>query len=473
MPNLIAQAALALWPVVAAMLFRALPPGRALIATLLAGYLLLPPPPAGFDLPLLPALTKDSIPAIAALFMAVILQGRGLRLIPESGLARLLLAVYVASPVATALTNAEPVAWGSYVLPGLGLREAFGSMLAQILALLPFLLARSLLAAPGDQRDLLAALAIGGLAYSLPMLLELRLSPQLNIWIYGYFQHVFGQMVRGDGFRPIVFLYHALWVAFFTMTAVVAAAALARGSRGRGAALWLWAAVYLLVVLILCKSFAAIFYALLLLPFVAVAGLRTQLRLAVLLAAVALAYPVAKASQLVPEQEIVAAAARLGEDRAQSLRFRFDNEAVLAARAYEKPLFGWGQWGRNQILEEHTGRILTVTDGRWIILLGVFGWVGFIAEFGLLTLPLFLLWWRMGALAGSEAARWAGAVALILAVNVVDLLPNATLTPLSWMAAGALLGLAEALRRRPALQPDAGGRLRPAPPGPAPIRTVL
>ncbi|MCL4676893.1 MAG: hypothetical protein KJZ59_13005 [Pararhodobacter sp.] len=36
-------------------------------------------------------------------------------------------------------------------------------------------------------------------------------------------------------------------------------------------------------------------------------------------------------------------------------------------------------------------------------------------------------------------------LALILAVNLVDLLPNATLIPMTWLIAGALLGYAETL----------------------------
>jgi hypothetical protein len=58
-------------------------------------------------------------------------------------------------------------------------------------------------------------------------------------------------------------------------------------------------------------------------------------------------------------------------------------------------------------------------------------------------------------------------VALILAVNVFDLIPNATITPLTWMFAGAVLGLAEQAR---SLAPRAAA---PAAPRLAPIRTVL
>jgi len=38
------------------------------------------------------------------------------------------------------------------------------------------------------------------------------------------------------------------------------------------------------------------------------------------------------------------------------------------------------------------------------------------------------------------------ALSLILAINVVDLLPNAGLTPFTWLLAGTVLGRAEVLR---------------------------
>lgn len=457
MPNLIAFAALALWPVVTAVLFLRLPPGRALIAAMLAGYLLLPPPPAGFDLPLVPPLTKDTIPALSAAFMCVILWRARMEILPRSALARVLVAAFILSPAGTVLTNGDPIVWGQFALPGLRPREAIGMMLSQAITIAPFLMARSLLARDEDQRDLLLALVLGGLVYSLPMLIEVRLSPQINIWVYGYFQHNFEQMMRAGGFRPIVFLYHGLWVAFFAMTTVLAAVAIMRRSGGRNAVIFGAIAAYLFAVLILCKSFAAIFYALAFVPVILFLSTRWQLRLAALIAVVALVYPVMKAAHWVPEEQILTAARSIGPDREVSLRFRFDNETVLSDRAYERPLFGWGLWGRHHIMDDN-GRMLTVTDGRWILVLGVLGWVGFLAEFGLLTLPLLMAFRRVDM----DHAPYLGPVALILAVNVFDLIPNATITPLTWLFAGAILGYAESARARSVARA-----------APAAIRTVL
>lgn len=461
MPNIIAFAALLLWPVVSVVLFRKLPAGRALIASLIVAYLFLPPPPAGFDFPLMPPLTKETIPSLVALLVCLAMYKGRMRLLPESRLAQGLVLVFVFSPVLTVATNGDPLFFGSAGLPGLRPQEAIGVAVQQAILIAPFLLARTFIARASDHRDLLAALMIGGLVYSFFMLIEIRLSPQLNIWIYGYFQHNFDQMMRGGGFRPIVFLYHGIWVAFFAMTAILAALVLLRDAQVERQRVWLAAAaVYLFAVLVLAKSVAALVYAVLFAPIVLLVSQRWQLRLALLLALIAVTYPLAKGADLVPDDRLLAAAAAIDPDRANSLRFRFDNEAILLARAEQRPLFGWGIWGRNQMHEHDTARITTVADGRWIIVIGTFGWVGFLAEFGLLTLPIFLIWWRSHG-AAEPVSRWIGPLVLLLAINVVDLLPNATLTPLTWLFAGAILGHAEQLHRR---------RIDRRP---APLRTVL
>ncbi|MEH6361299.1 MAG: hypothetical protein V7761_11280, partial [Amylibacter sp.] len=102
--------------------------------------------------------------------------------------------MFVLGPIVTALTNSEPIVFsGAEGLPGLRITDAIALAINQTLLLVPFLLARQLLATPEAHKELLIALLIGGLIYSIPMLIEVRLSPQVNVWVYGYFQHLFSQ----------------------------------------------------------------------------------------------------------------------------------------------------------------------------------------------------------------------------------------------------------------------------------------
>ncbi len=460
MPNGIAYLALAVWPLVTVLFFMQLRADRALIWSLMLAYLFLPEPPAAFDMPLMPPLNKHNIPALAA--FAVMLWRHGPRdsLLPEFWPARILLVIFMLTPMVTAATNADPVFFGRVGLPALTLKDGIALIVQQALLILPFLMARQHLSSGGSQRELLVALMVGGLIYSLPMLLEMRVSPQLNLWVYGYYQHLFGQSIRFGGFRPVVFLYHGLWVTFFCMTAVVSAWALWRWDRKIGNMRLMVAAVYLTMVLVMSKSMGALIFATLLVPLVLFLRPRMQVRIALVIGLLAVSYPLMKGAGLVPERALTEAAARVDDERAGSLQFRFDNENDLLDRAYEKPVFGWGSWGRNHIYDPVSGRMLTVTDGRWIILIGVYGWIGFLAEFGLLVLPLFMIWRETGRVPDEDVSPFIAPLSLLLAINVVDLLPNATLTPLTWLIAGALVGYAEQLsekRKKVPVAPEGKG----------------
>jgi len=389
MPNLFAYAMLFAWPLVVFAMFRRMRVERALVWAILGGYLILPPVVA-IDLPLIPGLDKHAIPALSAFICILAMRGRG-DFLPKSRAVRLLLVVAILSPFATVLTNREPIAFANGALPGLRLYDAFSAIAYQFIGFLPMLLARRVLATREGIREILVALVITGLFYSVPMVFEARMSPQLNIMIYGFFQHEFLQMMRFGGFRPIVFLQHGLWVALFTLTALAAAVACARMAPPKNRLRYIVAAGYLAVILVICRSVGPLVYAMALLPMVLLLAPALQIRIAAILAVVVVAYPILRGADLVPVATMLNYAERVDADRALSLKFRFDQEAALLAHAERKPLFGWGAWQRNQILDQWSGRSISVSDGRWIIVLGIGGWIAFLAEFGLLALPLVLL----------------------------------------------------------------------------------
>lgn len=446
MPNGLATLALAVWPLITVFLFLKLPPGRAVIATLLIGYLFLPEPPAGFDFPLIPPLTKHTIPALSALVMWFVLYASNINLFPKSPVTVGLFMLFIFSPAVTTILNTDPIYWGEFRIQAMTLKDSLGLVVQQTLLIIPFLLARRFLYRAQDQRDLLFAFMIGGLIYSLPMLLEVRLSPQLNFWVYGYYQHDFIQTMRFGGFRPMVFLYHGIWAAFFLLMAILSAFALWRTRQIRSNWKLLLVALYLTGVLVLAKSLGAWLFAAVLIPVFMFVGARWQMRLAVVIACFAIAYPALKGVDLVPQGKILWLADTIDPERAASLSFRFENENQLLERAKERPLFGWGSYDRNQILDPASGEVETVTDGRWVILIGQLGWLGFLAEFCLLVMPVLFLWRETRYRAPEDYSPLIVPLSLILAVNVFDMLPNATLTPLTWLMAGALTGYAESLR---------------------------
>jgi len=443
-PNLVAYIALALWPVVAWQLWRRLGRGQALIWTILGGYLLLPPV-AAFNFPVIPDLDKNTIPSLAALACVLWLLREKISFLPKNPMGRLLIVVYVAMPFATVLTNRDPLLFQEARIQGMRLYDSFAAVAYQAIALIPFFLARRYLANPEGMRAVIGALVAAGLAYSGPMLVEAAMSPQMNVWVYGFFQHDFFQTIRYGGYRPVVFLPHGLWVAFFTFMAMASGFALLRHNPAetRPKALVIW--LYLLFMLAICRSAGPFVYALAVLPLMLLAPPRLQLLVAAMLAAAVLAYPILRGAHLVPVDYILAYADSLSPERAYSLRFRIENEELLLARAQERPLFGWGGYGRAFTHDPVNGQALNIADGAWVILMGNYGWVGYLTEFGLTALPLFLLGFAALRLPAADLSPWTAAVALLLGANMVDLLPNATHIPFTWLMAGALLGEAERL----------------------------
>lgn len=461
MPNAFANLVLYSWPIVVVLLFWKLDLPRALVVSILGGYLFLPER-AGIDLPLLPMLDKTLIPSLVAGVMCLVMSRKraarpgmagwsvpsgpapGVPLRTDRGrlLFRLLFVLLFLTPVLTVLQNSTPIFVGPLVLPGLRPYDIGSILLGLGVTFLPFLLAQRFLARPEDQVMLLRTFVLAALGYSLLCLYEVRMSPQLNNMIYGFFPHSFQQHIRAGGFRPIVFLPHGLWVGIFLAMSIVAATTMAlwsrrHGSGGLSAFGWFATVLWLLFVLIMSKAVGSMVLALVFVPLLILAGVQGQLLCAMIVAGVTLFYPLLRGAGWIPVDTVYEVALSFSQERAESLKFRFDNEDTLLERAAEKPVAGWGSWGRNQIYDPYTGRQTSVTDGAWIIVIGIFGWVGYIAHFGLLTAPLFLLGISRRKLGLSLESS---GLAMVLAINLIDLIPNGTLTPLTYLVAGALAG---------------------------------
>jgi hypothetical protein len=444
-PNWFAFFALLFWPVVTLWLYQTRPVGRATLWAILGAQLLLPVG-AAIKFEGIPQFDKISIPNLAALVGCLLVLRRPLRIWNRFGLAEVLLLMYLVGPFVTSMLNRDVTVIGGTFLPAVGAYDALSAVVGQFIFLLPFFLGRQLLRSSVDNEEILRVLVIAGLFYSLLMLIEIRMSPQLHRWFYGYHGASFATEVREGGFRPTVFMQNGLMAASFAMTAAVAAAAFWRMQSRVARIPAAGVTAYMTTILVLCKSVGALLYGAVLVPLIRFTKPRLQIRVALVLATFALLYPMLRAADLVPTSSMVEAAALVSGERADSLKFRFDNEQQLLERASQRSLFGWGRFGRNRVYDPETGKDVSITDGRWIITMGQFGWFGFLAEFGLLVLPIFR---AASALRFAENAHdnvFLVALALIVAISVVELIPNATVTPWTWLLAGALLGRAEALR---------------------------
>lgn len=444
--NWFATLALVSWPLVTVWLYRAKSAGVATLWTILGAQLVLPTN-AFIKFEMIPQFDKISIPNLAALAVCLLIGRMPFRFWKRFGVAEVLLLMYLVSPFITAELNTDPIILVNNTLPAATHYDALSAIVAQFIFLIPFFIGRELLVTPEDNLQILRVLVIAGLIYSVPMLFEVRFSPQLHTWVYGYFPHVFDQQVRYGGYRPVVFMLHGLMVAFFAATTTVAAAALWRTRTRVQRLAPAGVTAYLFSILVLCKSAGALMYGAILVPLVRFTKPRLQLRIAVIFVSIGLLYPVLRYADLVPTQSITEIVKMVSDDRAGSLESRFNQEKKLLDHASARFLFGWGRWGRSHVYHELDGRVdLSIPDGGWIISMGVYGFFGFLAQFGLLAFPVFCAASALRLTESLVDQVTLAALALIVAINVVDLIPNEFLTPWAWLLAGALLGRAEALR---------------------------
>jgi hypothetical protein len=441
------------WPAVSLWLYRTQPLSRATLWTILGGQFLLPVGALAKLAPGIPQLDKTFIPNLAALLGCVFVARRRVRFISRIGVAEVLLLMLISGPFITSMLNGDAVVTGGIPQPGLTWYDAASAAESAFVLLLPFFIGRQFLRNAADIEEILRTLVIAELFYSILMLIEIRLSPQLHVWVYGYAAGDFLQQIRSGGFRPMVFIGHGLWTAFYLMIAVLAATALWAGKTRVAPFPPAVVATYLGVVLALSHSLGAAVYAAMLAPLIRLTKPRLQMRVAVLLAIIALAYPSMRMTGIVPTRTLQDWSASYDAEREESLAYRFAQEGQLLDRASQRFMFGWGGYSRGHVYNLESGRDTSVTDGIWIMTLGSWGLFGFIAQFGLLTLSIFRAAKALRFVESPRNGVFLAGLALILAVNVLDLLPNSPLFPWTWLLCGALLGRAEALRapaRRPA-----------------------
>jgi hypothetical protein len=458
----VATTALVLWIPITFYVFKRHGVARAAITCFVAGLLLLPNY-IGIKLPFFPEIDKIAMVNLAMLF-AVWRQ-------PSSRLnGKLEWWWYVATiglAVSTFITgslNKDPLFYGPVVIPGHTFKDTMNVVITALLYGPPAsYLGMRCFRSEQDLRTILKVLAMAGLLYSIPILVELRLSPQIHRWIYGYGSpHEWGQTIRWGGYRPIVMMGHGLILSLFMLGPTIAATALARtgarvGRFGAGKVAW-----FLALMIVLCKSTGVWFYGLAL-PLIRWGKAKTMMRLAVVMVVLTCLYPTMRAREWLPIEGMLDLAGKLSDERRQSLEFRFDNEDILLAKAMLRPWFGWGSYGRNRVFSDE-GIDICVTDGAWILTLGAYGFVGGAFAYMFAVMPILALSRRIPRIRDKQLRNQLAAVALMCAIMWFDNLPNAPGFLIAQFVGGGLCSISANLLRQQQKRPAAQEKLAPTPP---------
>ena len=420
------------WIPAVLMLFAVMPTRRAVIAAFLLAWLFLPM--AGYDLPYFPDYTKMSATCVGVLIASVLLDRTDAWSRLQPMWYDLPIVVWCFVPTAAALSNAD------------SLYTSLTAALDHIIVYgLPYLIGRMYFNNLQALRELALGLVLGGLVYVPLCWWEIRMSPQLHSTFYGFDASHFQFAKRQGGYRPSVFMQHGLMVGMWmAATTVVAFWMWITGTIRRVWGVPLWALVGVLAITtIFCRSSGA--SALMVAAVGSLAAVRlSHLRLPLLaLAAAPLVYMAVRGPEIWNGQELLDfTQAVFGEERMKSLAFRLHYETLIVERAMQKPLVGWGGFGRFNVTSGGT----LVPDAMWAIAIGKFGVIGLVSLFLTLLMPALVIArvpWRLWTHA---AAAPAVAFAAVLAMYAADSLFNAMINPIFMLAAGATIGAAPALR---------------------------
>ncbi len=441
MPNSFAYASLILWPLISFAFYTRFPILTATFLTIVGGYMLLPVNTV-IDFPLVPPFNKESIVALTAFIGCKFIKKVNISPVPRHGLEKWLIIILLITPLITMLNNQETYNRGDIIISGLTFHDAFSSTINQYIGLLPFIILVQLVKTYEDQLHLFKLLVIGCLFYSILILFEIRMSPQLHTMFYGYFPHEsFGQAMRYGGFRAVVFMGHGLLVSMFVAISLGAAIILWKAKIKIYAIPTLFIIAYFMLVLVLSKTVGSFLFGLILLFSLILLPIRMIKYISIFLLTLVMLYPFLSIFELFPHQAILDFIYDYDAVRGQSLGFRFYHEGRLLEHAQDKLFFGWGEWGRNRLAN-------SVTDGYWIIQFGVSGFVGFVALFGLAVLSA----WRgiivYPLLETKQQQYLLIAHVLIVSVMLFDQIPNASMSSWMWLYIGALLGRANYIYRK-------------------------
>lgn len=417
------------WIPVVFFLFVRYPAQRAVIASFVVAWLFLPQ--TSITIPVLPPYTKMSATCYGIL-MATILYDAARITTFKPGWIDIPMVVYCLCPIASQITNN-----GSPISPTFNQIVAWG---------LPYFLGRLYFGNLDAIKQLAIGIFAGGLAYIPFTLIEGVRGPILHQMVYGVnaFED-WGQARRLGGWRPVVFMQHGLMVGVWMMTAALIG-------------FWLWQtgtlkkfkgknmkllSIVLMVAFALCRSTGAYnLFGMGTIVLFCAKWFRTSLPLLFLIGYVCFYLYIAASGQFSSDQVIGLILQIFGEERAGSLKFRFDNEEILVEKAHQRLLFGWGDSGGNRVYND-VGEDISVTDSLWIINFGVHGIVGLVSLFSALLLPVvvFCLFKYPARTWANPKVAPAATLAVALTMYVLDCVLNAMTNPIFALIAGGISGL--------------------------------
>lgn len=412
-------------------MFGKYPARTAVIIVTVSGWLLLPQ--AHFDLPHIPYRTRTDAISIA-LLLGVLVKDPGAFKRFRFCWVDIPALCWTISPFLSSITNAE-----------LGPYDGLNVLEYQVIDYtIPYVCGRIYFGSFESLRELAVGLTLGAIAIVPLVAIELIMSPQMHTWIYGWYPHDWIQTIRSGGYRPSLFMSHGLELAIWNSAgAFIGWQLFIRGAIAKTLPVFklptLPSLAGLTMILAASKSSGALMLFIMAMGAFQVAIMfKTKLPLYLLLI-IPMFYMNVRGTGAWDGKSLISLSKSIsGAERAASLEFRILNETMLAEKARQKLIFGWGGYGRSFVFDEH-GRPISVPDGRWIIFLGANGLFGLTSYNLFLLLPALLFFLRCPVREfATPLVVGAAAFATFLCITMIDNLFNSMHNPVLLLAIGGL-----------------------------------
>lgn len=342
--------------VVVWILYSMMSPRKAMVASMLAGSMFLPN--YGWQVSIIRQYDKSTAVSFAVLITMLLIDPARFTKIRFSKV-DLPMILWCICPFFSSLSN------------GLGVYDGLAETVSQAFYWgLPYFIGRIYFTDSWALNDLSWGLFVAGLILAPFCLVEIAHGPLFHAKVYGFYPHNYWEMFRFGGWRPSVFFIHGLWLGWFMTVAAFAGLVLLWAKQPRSLIsmpMWCWS-LGLVVVTLFCKSTGAL--AILGMGAAVLCAGRWRRWVMVGLLVAPIFYVGVRVTGMWDGGQLVSAAGNLGDGRDDSLQWRLNLENLIIAKAMDKPLLGWGGWGRSV---EGTG---AWTEGIWTMEIGRHGLFG-------------------------------------------------------------------------------------------------
>jgi hypothetical protein len=426
--NFMVPLALFGWVPLSIYFFSTRPAHRAVLYTVIGGVLFLPM--TGYNLPGFPDYTKETAIALG-LILGGRLSGKRQQYRFQWNKFDVPMAVWCICPLFSSVSN------------GLGIYDGFSASLGHIITWgVPFLAGRIYFRDESTIKDLHRGIIIGGLIYMVLSIYEIRMSPQLNNMLYGFFPHSWVQHVRYGGFRPIVFMQHGLMVALWmasTSTLFYWAWRSRIITQIKGIPAGLLTAA-MVVTTILCKSVNGYFFlGLGIASYHLIVKYRMKSFMLLLVLLTPLYIGLRMTNQVSSNTVIANLEGHLHPDRIESLGIRLHQENLFVEKTLQRPWLGWAGWGRGWPIDPERGTQIGMIDSMWLIAFNGNGLIG-ISSFWLamILVPLLSLRLIKGDYQDEECRQNVLVLSMVIIFFSYDCLMNGMVNSVYIITIGAI-----------------------------------